>query len=261
VKLRILIVDDEKEIADYICDLINEITFNSSETEVFYSGTKALQRLKEVTFDLVVSDISMPITDGFALLEYVAGNCKDCRFIFLSVYAEFDYIYRANRLKNIDYIVKTETPEEIKKVIEKNIQAIKSSKKSNKSEKHFIVQEGLEELEDNSDIDRKEKELLKNICRYIEENMDSELSVAYLAEQFHYNSSYLSRLFKKHTGEKLVNYILDQKICKTKKYLTETDYPVSKIANILGYRSSQAFGRVFRKEVHMTPQEYRRLHS
>lgn len=258
MKLKILIVDDEKEIADYICDLMNEITFNSSETEVFYSGTKALQRLKETTFDLVVSDISMPITDGFALLEYVAENNKDCRFIFLSVYAEFDYIYRANRLKNIDYIVKTETPEEIKKVFEKNIQIITSQKRSNSSEKYALIQG---ESKENFESDWKEKELLRKLCLYIEENIDSELSVAYLAERFHYNSSYLSRLFKKHTGEKLVNYILEQKICKAKSYLSETEYPVSKIANILGYRSSQAFGRVFRKEVQMTPQEYRRLNS
>lgn len=255
MRFRVLIVDDEREIADYICELVNEVTSDQAETEVFYSGMKALQRLKEASFDLVVSDISMPVTDGFAILKYVAANCKDCKFIFLSIYAEFDYIYQANRLKNIDYIVKTETAGEIKKVFEKNLREIEEERRRHKSGRSL---EEREKLQVHADASQKEKELIEQVCRYIEENLDSELSVAYLAEGFHYNASYLSRLFKKHTGEKLSNYILSRKLGKAKEYLAGTDYPVSKIASMLGYQSSQAFGRVFRKEVHMTPQEYRR---
>jgi len=248
--MKVLIVDDEKEIADYICQLVDEVTFSRAETAVFYSGTKALDRLQEERFDLIISDIVMPITDGLAILEYVAAKQKDVRFIFLTVHKEFDYIYRANKLKKIDYIMKTETVKEIKRVIEKNVQELTRA-----SKKLYPLPDGSSFTQDEGGS---ESAIVGRICEHIRKSSDSELNVNTLAARFHYHPSYLSKLFKKHLHLKLSDYILEQKLERARRYLTETEYTVGKISSLLGYQSAQAFGRMFREKVGVTPQEYRR---
>ena len=51
---------------------------------------------------------------------------------------------------------------------------------------------------------------------------------------------------------------MEQKLQEAKKMLLKTDKSVQEIAAELGYQSSQAFARAFRRELAMTPQEYRR---
>jgi two-component system response regulator YesN len=248
--IRILIVDDEREIADHIARLTEETAEGNAVLEVVYSGTRALKCLQAQPFDILITDIVMPVTDGFKLLEYVASENLKTEVIFLSAYREFDYIYRANKIKKITYIVKTEEDALIRKVIAGAIDRI-------------IIRSSGYAPEDEAEADslypeqKKERELIQNIQRYIVKHIDNNLTAADIAEKFHYHPAYLSKLFSLYGNEKLSSYILKAKIEKAKWYLTDTEYTISDIAAMLGYQSSQAFGRAFRREVDLSPQEYR----
>jgi len=251
--MRILVVDDEREIADYVSGLVDEIMRNQAKTEVYYSGSKALQRIKEVTFDLVISDIVMPVTDGFSILEYIAKCSRKTEVIFLSVHREFDYIYKANQLKAIKYIVKTEDVKTIKKIIEQVINGIIKKK----IEQAQVVIDNLEI--EKADGVQSEENLIESICSYILDNLSNDLNINQIAKIFHYNATYLSRIFKRYKNCKLSSFIQEQKMEKAKAYLLESEYAVAKIANLVGYQSPQAFNRVFRRKIQMTPQAYRRM--
>lgn len=71
------------------------------------------------------------------------------------------------------------------------------------------------------------------------------------------SSSYLSRLFKKETGDSVSAYIRKQKIEKARNLLRYSDYSVIEIANRLSFSSQSHFIQQFREIVGMTPKKYR----
>jgi len=78
-----------------------------------------------------------------------------------------------------------------------------------------------------------------------------------LADQVHFNPSYLSRLFKQKTGLNLSDYISDIRVQKAKELLQDMNMKIYEVAQALGYSSSANFVRFFRKATGISPQEYR----
>lgn len=88
--MRVLVVDDEQELADITADLL-AFEFGYS-TDVAYSCDEALSKLaKDPTFDLIVSDIKMPGKTGIDLLEAVLKDKNSgIPVIFVTGYTEFE---------------------------------------------------------------------------------------------------------------------------------------------------------------------------
>ncbi|MGI6010353.1 MAG: response regulator transcription factor [Ruminococcus sp.] len=89
-----------------------------------------------------------------------------------------------------------------------------------------------------------------------EEDMDLET----VSSAVGFNASYFSRIFKEETGKKFIEYLTDMRMQESQKLLTETDLPVSKIAEIVGYRDDKYFSRAFKKYSGLKPKEYRKLY-
>ena len=103
-------------------------------------------------------------------------------------------------------------------------------------------------------------DMLFNKClEYINENYAQDISLDKVAEEFYFNSSYFSSLFKNKTGINFSQYLLHVRLRKGKELLESTDYKVYEIAEMVGYKDSKYFNRVFKKEFGVTPDEYRRL--
>lgn len=93
--------------------------------------------------------------------------------------------------------------------------------------------------------------------KYINENYNSDIGPQHIADHIKINVSYLQRLFKKHNGMTIVEYINNQRIEKTKQLLSSTDIPVTEICYFVGINSSQYLSRLFKKVVGTSPSEYR----
>lgn len=98
---------------------------------------------------------------------------------------------------------------------------------------------------------------IHNIQQYIQSHLDQELTLTSLAEYVNHSPAYLSRLYKKETGETLFNYITECRMAQAKKLLAETAVKIHKIAAAVGYESPPQFTRSFKKWFQVTPQEYR----
>lgn len=269
---KVLVVDDETEISEYVGELVQEVLGEEAEVKILFSGTKALKYLQEQKIDLLLTDLVMPVTDGFRLLEWVAANAFDTEVILLTAYEEFDYIYRANRIKSCSYIVKAESEEVIKKGIREAVARLGEQRKREEVvdyakkqiaevEQIFSEEKVKQMITYEEETGESESVMIQKIKLYIKEHIQEELTAACIAERFHYSQAYLSRIFKEYGKEKLSNYILRQKIKKAKELLIQTDESIGVIGMKLGYQSSQAFARAFRRELSMTPQEYRRIYS
>ena len=104
------------------------------------------------------------------------------------------------------------------------------------------------------------QKLMAAIKDYIYKNTDGDLSLKKIGLVMHYNESYLSRLFKKQTGTNFKNFVTEIKLEKAVHLLSETDILVKDIAKNLGFESTSHFQYFFKKNLGMTPQEYRHEH-
>src|SRR6201992_1384208 len=78
---RILVVDDEKVIADTIVQILNRDGFIA---EAAYGGEEAIERARRHCPDLVLSDVLMPQIDGVEAAIAIRLNCPDTRIILFS---------------------------------------------------------------------------------------------------------------------------------------------------------------------------------
>lgn len=107
--------------------------------------------------------------------------------------------------------------------------------------------------------EKRAEDVIDWLKSYIYRNIhdQDELSLVRLADQVHFNPSYLSRLFKQKTGLNLSDYISDIRVQKAKELLQDMNMKIYEVAQALGYSSSANFVRFFRKATEISPQEYR----
>ncbi|MGO4497180.1 response regulator [Paenibacillus sp. 2RAB27] len=96
------------------------------------------------------------------------------------------------------------------------------------------------------------------IKQYITSHIDQPLSRQYIADYIGLSPDYLVKLFKKETGISISDYIVQERIHIAKELLAHSDLPVSSIAQAVGYSNFAYFSTTFKKEMTMTPQDYRK---
>lgn len=95
------------------------------------------------------------------------------------------------------------------------------------------------------------------VRRYIDLHFKEPLTLDQLARETHMNKYYLAHTFKQEYGVPPINYMISRRIEESKHLLTETDFSISLIAQVLGFSSSSYFSQVFRRSQAMTPLAYR----
>lgn len=93
------------------------------------------------------------------------------------------------------------------------------------------------------------------------DSSDSAPRVAELAEKIGLSESGFRERFKAEMGFSPHEYILNKRITQARRMLTETDFDITRVAIDLGFSSSQYFATVFRRQVGMSPGEYRKRHK
>ncbi|MFW2489107.1 response regulator [Clostridium chromiireducens] len=97
--------------------------------------------------------------------------------------------------------------------------------------------------------------------KYIEENYRYDISLESVSEKFHFNPCYFSTMFKEKVGMTFVKYLLKLRMQKACELLLKSDKKVYEISALLGYKEAKYFNRVFKNEMKVSPDEYRRMNS
>ncbi len=103
--------------------------------------------------------------------------------------------------------------------------------------------------------------LIKEIKRYINDNVSNDINLNTTATRFHMNPFYVSHLFKKETNMNFLDYLTSQRIEKAKELLEDVDSKIYEIAIKVGYDDQRYFSQVFKKYTGYTPKEYRNKRS
>ncbi|TYP76491.1 response regulator transcription factor [Paenibacillus methanolicus] len=100
--------------------------------------------------------------------------------------------------------------------------------------------------------------VIARIRDYLERHYAESCTLNEIAERFHLSPAYLSKLFKKETGENYSAYLTKARIDKAALLLANTDRKVFEIAADVGYEDPNYFTNVFRMLYRMSPSEYRK---
>jgi YesN/AraC family two-component response regulator len=111
---------------------------------------------------------------------------------------------------------------------------------------------------------RKNKVYSKQIVlciNYIYSHLHKKISVEELSKHTGLSPSYLSRLFRKETGESITEYIIKRKINAAKNMLKYSGYSLSEISATLAFSCQSYFTKIFKELEGVTPKKYRDMYS
>ena len=112
---------------------------------------------------------------------------------------------------------------------------------------HYAEQEYRAE----SHAARPRNETVEQICAYLAANYQ---------QKFYISPYYLSRLFRRVTGQSIVDYINGRRIEAAQKLLETTELSIGTVAEQTGFASAAHFRRVFRETMGTGPLQYRKSH-
>ena len=99
--------------------------------------------------------------------------------------------------------------------------------------------------------------VVRRIHEYIDDNIDQRISVELLAGLANLSVCYFVRAFKQSMGITPHDYLIRQRVERTKQLLSGTDMPLSEIALAAGFADQSHFSRRFRQHVGISPRDYR----
>ena len=106
-KIRMAIIDDERHITDHVRRIIEERFVGLFEIMVSSDAETVVEALKRYEIPIIISDIRMPKMNGIDFMKYVHENYPSTKFLLLSAYPNFEYVYEANRY-GVKYLLKVE---------------------------------------------------------------------------------------------------------------------------------------------------------
>lgn len=118
----ILVVDDELLIRDLLYDFFNN---QGWQIVVAENGEKALELLKNQSFDLVLSDIKMPELDGLRLTARLRETHPDLPVILMTGFPSVESAVEALRAKAEDYVIKPFNINQLFKLIDSKVRGSK----------------------------------------------------------------------------------------------------------------------------------------
>lgn len=96
---------------------------------------------------------------------------------------------------------------------------------------------------------------IESILDYINNNLDSDLSIDSISNMFFLNKYYLMHLFKKETGFTLYSYIQKKRVIKATDYL-KSGLQAGEVCSLCGFGDYSSFVRTFKKEYKLSPMQY-----
>lgn len=101
---------------------------------------------------------------------------------------------------------------------------------------------------------------LKRVKDYIQGHLDIRITVTELAKLIHMNEFYFARLFKKSTNVTPCRYIRHQRMLLAQDLLSDPELKVIDVSLRVGFEYPGNFARIFRREVGLSPWEFRHIH-
>lgn len=243
----ILVVEDNLEIRDFIAHKLNA----DFQVVMAGDGQAAMDILKERSVHLIISDIMMPVMDGYELCKAVKDNLEYAHIPIILLTAKNTLQSKIEGLEvGADaYLEKPFSPEHL-------LRQVFNLLTSRDKIKNYFATSPLVHIKSMA-YNKADEAFLERFNEIINKNIDNKsLDVDLLANTLNMSRPTLYRKIKaisNLTPHELINIT---RLKKAAELLLEGNYKILKIASMTGFSSQAQFGRAFLKQFGMTPTEY-----
>jgi signal transduction histidine kinase/DNA-binding response OmpR family regulator len=269
-KPTILVVEDNPELQEYIRLILSEkyqvfsaehgqaaLSMMNDELGMMNKKKRRAQNSSFITHhssfnpDLILSDLMMPVMDGYQLLEKLKSNdsTRNIPVIMLTARADIQDKLKALRIGVDDYLLKPFDEEELLARIENLLKNQTARRTAVADEPEPPTAAPLRSLPD--------QEWLEGFESYVGQHLaDDTLSVSTLAYHFAMSESTLLRQLKRLTGLSPIQYLQEVRLNEARRLLENRRYSsIAQVASKVGYDDTRSFSRSFRQRFGKLPSE------
>lgn len=241
----VLFVDDNKDLTTFLKDEFS----GTYDVDTASDGMEALEMTKRKDYDLIVTDIMMPVMDGIKLTRELKSKkaTQDIPVIMLTAKQDVSSVLEGLSLGADDYVTKPFNNQ----VLSLKIKRLVGLKRG--GVKRSYIEPTPSEIE----ITSLDEQLVSKAVKYVEDNMSRpELTVEELSRELGMSRVHLYKKLVALTGKSPVEFIRVLRLKRAAQYLRESQMNVSEIAFQLGFNNPKYFSKYFKEEYGVTPKEY-----
>lgn len=244
-KTTLLIVEDNPDIRRYIASLFQS-KYNVLEAADGEEGVKlATLHLP----DLIISDIMMPIKDGFICCKEIRESVETAHIplLMLTAKTEDADIIKGTQLGVDDYMMKPFNPLILKAKVENLILRRKHLKRI--YTKSLMLKQTVQETE--GDV------FMQKVINIIEANLTNEhFNVQMLADKLNMSQPTLFRKIKEKSELSIIKVIRSVRMSKAASLITEHKYSILEISEMVGFNDPNTFRKHFTEQFGISPSKY-----
>lgn len=245
-KKSLLIIEDNEDVREYIRSLfVSKYTVYEAG-----NGEEGVHMAKEKLPDLIISDVMMPVKDGFTCCEEIRSQQETAHIpiLMLTAKAEDADILQGSRSGADDYMMKPFNPEILKAKVDNLILQREQLKR--------IYTKALM-LKQKSEEGEQEDAFLLQLIHVIEANIPNEnFNVKMLAEQLNMSQPTLYRKVKQRSDLSVIDMIRSIRISKAASLILENRYSIQEITEMVGYSDTRTLRKHFTEHFGVSPSKY-----
>ena len=249
-KVTILVVDDDRELAQFIRRELGEWY----RVDTCPDGKMALEALLKGNYDLVVSDVIMPEMDGITLLKKIKSNSliSHIPVVLLTSKAEVSDKMEGIKHGADAFLSKPFSIEELHLHIDNLIANVRRLKGKFSGAQKQEQQLERVEMENPNDV------LMRRIMKCVNEHLsDSDFSVEDLTREVGISRAQLHRKMKEITGISTGEFIRNLRLEQAARIIREQNVNITQVAYAVGFNNANHFSTIFKRHFGMTPSEYK----
>lgn len=248
--MNVILVDDEEVALNALRRRVDWKKYGFEEVFAANSAQQAQEAFQSHTIDVMISDIEMPGGSGLELFEWVKVYYPTVECVYVTCHPEFDYVRKALQLGSADYILKPIDYEELDGILTRLVE--RRRRRAPPPRQAAVLENAVEPGE--------KDDIIGTVKRYVREHIREDIYIADIAGQVFLNEQYLMRTFKKATGLSILEFITSERLRQAQKLLADTDLPINRVADAVGYGNYSYFTRIFKRSMGVTPQAFRQEH-
>lgn len=247
--LTILIVDDEKEIQEYLKDEFSD----EYKIAIANNGKEAYEYILQHKTDLVISDVMMDVMDGLTLCKKIKQNTNTNHIPVILLTAKGKVEDQIDGIEHgaDTYIVKPFNTEILRSTISNLLHNRRILK--NKYNGSQEQEEKIQEIK----LKSADEALMEKIMNYINKNIaEPSLNVEMLAQEVGLSRVHLHRKMKELTNFSTRDFIKNIRMRQAAKLFKEKKLNISEVAYAVGYNNLSHFSSTFKETYGVSPKEF-----
>ncbi len=123
--------------------------------------------------------------------------------------------------------------------------------------KQILVETLQKKRSSPTDRPPKSENAIKQVIEYVSKHYMEELTYERIAKLFHFNPSYLNRVFKAHTGKTLHEFLFQYRLQSAMELLRSQSLSIKEVATLCGFPDPYHFTKAFKKHTGVPPSRYK----